>query len=248
MRNPGRETTFRFKQFDVVNTLSAMKVGTDGVLLGAWAMSDLPADAAVSILDVGTGSGVIALMLAQRFSAARITGLEIDADACGEAAGNFCRSPWPDRLDAVRGDFSNPCAVSRKFNFIVSNPPFYSDGLKAPDNARSMARHDGALSLDMLMRQAFRALYDDGRLSLVLPAERVDDLRYLATLNGFTLSRITNVRTVQRKPFRRILAELTKGATSGSGGCDESTLMIYESPGTFSREYKELLADFYLNF
>ena len=111
-----------------------------------------------------------------------------------------------------------------------------------------MARHDGALSLDMLMRQAFRALYDDGRLSLVLPAERVDDLRYLATLNGFTLSRITNVRTVPRKPFRRILAELTKGATAGSGGCDESILMIYESSGTFSGEYKELLADFYLNF
>lgn len=246
MRNPGRETTFHFKQFDVVNTLSAMKVGTDGVLLGAWALSDVQADAAISMLDVGTGSGVIALMLAQRFPTAKITGIEIDADACSEAAGNFRHSPWPDRLEAVCGDFSAPFVVPRRFNAIVSNPPFYSDGLKAPDNARSMARHDSALSLDTLMKQSFQSLYDGGRLSLILPSERMDDLRYMATLHGFIMSRITYVRTVQRKPYRRFLAELTKGSVSG--GCNESTLMIYESHGNFSREYTELLADFYLNF
>ena len=246
MRNPNRETTFHFKQFDVVNSSSAMKVGTDGVLLGAWALADMPADAPLALLDVGTGSGVIALMLAQRFPSAKITGLDIDVEACGEADGNFRHSPWYDRLDTVCGDFAASGAVASAFDAIVSNPPFFSEGQKAPDIARSIARHEGTLSLDTLLREAFHALRDGGRLSLVLPSEREQEVKYLSTVHGFTLSRLTFVGTVPRKPFRRILAELTKGVTSGA--CVESNMMIHESGGMFSREYTSLLKDFYLKF
>ena len=131
---------FRFKQFTVCDERSAMKIGTDGVLVGAWA--DVEDD--WRILDVGTGTGLIALMLAQRNASAKIVGIDISHEAVEEARDNFSRSPWATRLSAIEGDV---CGFegSEKFDHIVSNPPYFVDSLHSPDALRTMARHTSSL-------------------------------------------------------------------------------------------------------
>ena len=140
---------FRFKQFTVWHDRCAMKVGTDGVLLGAWAGQERLGETQVNhprnILDIGTGSGLIALMLAQRFPQARITGIDCDKDAAMQAMENFTGSPWADRLRAVRTGLQDFCrdtaTAAERFDLIVSNPPFYDNTLTNPDSRRSAARH-----------------------------------------------------------------------------------------------------------
>lgn len=260
MRNPDRETVFRFKQFDVSNRLSAMKVGTDGVLLGAW--SSLPpeeeenalpeakgASAPVypSILDVGCGTGLIALMLAQRCPQAHIRGIEIDNMAAEEAQGNFSASPWADRLSVIKGDFIaiHDIVGDQKFDLIVSNPPFFTTGEKSPDQARMAARHEASLPLSTLVETSCRILSDNGHICIVLPADREEELKYLAVVNHLCLSRLTRVSTVTTKPPRRILAELRHGPSSPT---ILSQLHIHGPKGGFSAEYISLVKDFYLNF
>ena len=145
-----REKVFRFKQFGVRHEKSAMKVGTDGVLLGAWTN----AENAKKVLDIGTGTGLIALMIAQR-SKALITGIEIDEDAAEEAYENFVSSPWGDRLRVENSDFavfSNIC--NEKYDVIVSNPPYFVDSLECPDEKRGKARHTSSLSFENLIKGA----------------------------------------------------------------------------------------------
>ena len=142
---------FKFRQFTIWHDRCAMKVGTDGVLLGAWAGQDRPGE----ILDIGTGSGLIALMLAQRFPQARITGIDCDRDAVMQARENFAGSPWSGRLRAIHTSLQNYChgqeAASERFSLIVSNPPFYDNTLTNPDSRRCTARHTGGLPHDELL-------------------------------------------------------------------------------------------------
>ena len=156
--------SFRFKQFFADDSRCAMKVGTDGVLLGAWAPVDnFKSQADCRVLDIGTGCGLVALMLAQRLPMARITAIDIDSEAALQAADNFSRSPWSDRLDAV---CSSAQAVSRSlsslgniagsFHLIVSNPPYFRNSLKNPDAARTLARHSDTLSMSDLLKSCFR--------------------------------------------------------------------------------------------
>lgn len=262
MRNQNRETVFKFKQFEIVNNLSAMKVGTDGVLLGAWAAScddeatDLPTHLAATadtsapnlrILDIGCGTGLIALMLAQRFPTASICGVEIDSMAASEAAYNFEHSPWPNRLKVIKGDI---CMLSSgelggKFDIIVSNPPFFNNGVMAPETSRQQARHETALPLSKLLTAVATLLNDSGSFSVVLPSEREDDLKYRAVVNKLALKRLTRVTTVPHKQAKRILAELSLQPTSV---CVESSLSIKDSNNKFSSKYSDLTKDFYLNF
>lgn len=137
------KSSFKFKQFTIFHDKCAMKVGTDGVLLGAWA----PADKAKRILDVGTGTGLIALQLAQRNPHARITAIEIDAAAAGQATENVSHSPWADRVEVICHDFRDYQPENR-FDLIVSNPPYFIDALKCPDEQRCTARHAGNLNYD----------------------------------------------------------------------------------------------------
>lgn len=259
MRNPDRETVFRFKQFDVNNRLSAMKVGTDGVLLGAW--SSLPpeekkplpetecASAPVypSILDVGCGTGLIALMLAQRCQQAHIYGIEIDNIAADEAFENFAASPWADRLSVIKGDFTTMPEIvgDQKFDLIVSNPPFFTNGEKSPDQARMAARHETSLPLSTLVETSCHLLSDNGHICIVLPVDREEELKYLAVVNHLCLSRLTRVSTVTTKPPRRILAELRRGSSMPT---ILAQLHIHGADGGFSAEYTSLVKDFYLNF
>jgi len=259
MRNPGRETTFHFKQFDVSNCLSAMKVGTDGVLLGAWAFREGIAGGTTvtpgRILDVGCGTGLISLMMAQRFPEAHITGIDIDAIAAEEALTNFKKSPWPGRLNVISGDFNRIYAPSaseskdgqpRRPDCIVSNPPFFSNGGLSHDAARNIARHDSTLSLEMLFSTSAGILESGGRLAAIFPAEHLDRIKFQSVLNGFEIARLCMLHTTPQKAPRRVLCELVKGFASHSGAsCSTEHLHIRLATGEYSDEYIRLVSPFY---
>ena len=178
-----------------------MKVGTDGVLLGAWA-AVRPQDR--RMLDIGTGTGLIALMLAQR-SAARITAVDVDAECATPAAENFAASPWADRLDAVAVAVQRYDPVER-FDLIVSNPPYYVDSLLSPDEGRNTARHAAGLPVGELAAAGVRLLAPGGRFALVLPPVEMQRFRSAALGRRFPV-RWTEVYSTPRRGVRRILAE-----------------------------------------
>lgn len=236
--NPNRCSTFRFKQFEIVNSSSAMKVGTDGVLLGAWADTENP----LRILDIGSGSGLITLMLAQRFPDARITGIEIDADAAGEAQMNAEKTPWHDRVDFICHDFCE-WTCPEKFDLIVSNPPFFTNGLKSPDESRAVARHAASLSPSAILSHGSRMLAPDGTIAMIVPAESVDNLIFEAAMHRLNPVNVTSVTTRVGKPPRRALISFS----TISGPVAHSILTISDN-GTFTPEYRNLTRNFYLEF
>ena len=233
MRNPDRQPTFRFKQFEISNCRSAMKVGTDGVLLGAWAFGGIPPEREVRVLDVGCGTGVIALMLAQRFQSAIITGVEINSDAAGEAALNFSASSWGDRLSVTCSDFLEYAVMDGLpgfYDLIISNPPFFTNGALAPDLSRRAARHEGSLDLASLMARASVLLKPGGRLGMVLPVEQQSRMELQAALSGMTLVPICYVKTVDRKAPRRIMCELVIVTTYMLTGADAGSTTSHMQP------------------
>ena len=181
---------FQFKQFFVRHDRCAMKVGTDGVLLGCWSGYDAAAAGSPTIphryhyarcLDIGTGSGLIALMLAQRFPDALIDAIDIDKAAVEQAAENFAASPWSDRLHAYCAKLQEWSIVnSQLYSLIVSNPPYFQNSLKNPDKGRQTARHTDTLSFSELIHHSTRLLSENGILALILPAEAESEVCELA--------------------------------------------------------------------
>lgn len=233
----GREKTFRFKKFTVLNDRTAMKVGTDGVLLGAWC----PVDGARRVLDVGTGCGVIALMVAQRNSEAHIDGIDIDPGAIEEAAINFAASPWSERLTAIETDFNDMTSPDR-YDLIVSNPPYFTDSLLPPDAARTIARHTGALSYRQLIEGAAQRLTDDGMLAMISPTEAEGTIIETATFASLPVRNITRVIPVEGGAAKRILWLLSRRDMPYR----EDNLTIAHHDGTFTSEYIALTKEFYL--
>lgn len=229
--------SFRFKQFEVRNEDSALKVGTDAVLLGA-AMTVSPDDRRA--LDIGTGTGVIALMLAQRCPGCRITAIDIDGPSAAEAELNFNASPWAERLTARHCPLSG-FVPEGEFDLIFSNPPYYDDSLRNPDAREADARHTGSLSFSEICEFAREHLADDGRLSLVLPAQSENALRRTAASFGLTLFRILRIRTTASKPFARIVAEFARGRRTPVE--EELTL---QNGASRTPEYAALTSEFYL--
>jgi tRNA1Val (adenine37-N6)-methyltransferase len=247
---------FRFKKFEVVNERSAMKVNTDGVLLGA-AMTILPSDR--TMLDVGTGTGTIALMAAQRLSSAilnsssailnevknpRIDAIDIDEASASEASANFINSPWNSILKAHHLPLEEFAASTETvYDLIFSNPPYFEDSLTAPDERKSTARHtsDG-LSYRDIFEFAKDRLSENGRVSLVLPADQEAALTRYARMCGLYLFRILRVRTVPRKAPSRIIAEFSRTR------CAELSeeLLTIQDEGKYTQEYLSLTGDFYL--
>ena len=195
---------FRFKQFTVWHDQCAMKVGTDGALLGAWATVGAHEH---HLLDIGTGSGLIALMLAQR-SQALIDAIDIDAPACQQAKENVARSPFAGRIEVHHSSLSNYHPAERKYDLIASNPPYFIQSLKCPDLTRSQARHADSLSLPELLRESLRLLAHTGRLALVLPFDQRNILLEEAKQVGLHPYRETHVSTRQGTPPKRLLIEL----------------------------------------
>ena len=236
------DNIFRFKEFSVIQQKSAMKIGTDGVLLGAWASGGKP----LNILDVGAGTGIISLMLAQRFQDAVITGIEVDADAAVECRNNFETSEWSSRLNVVNTDFAFFDSADIKFDLIVSNPPFFANGIKAPDSGRALARHSSEnLSPEKLLEKGVSLLSGNGCISMIVPAEYEENLIFKATLLKFSVSRITRVASKEGKPPVRILIEFTN---LPKGAPVISSLSIRGIGNCFSEEYVNLTKDFYINF
>ena len=234
---------FKFRQFTVWHDRCAMKVGTDGVLLGAWAGQDCPGD----ILDIGTGSGLIALMLAQRFPQARITGIDCDRDAVMQARENFAGSPWSGRLRAIHTSLQNYChgpeAASERFGLIVSNPPFYDNTLTNPDSRRCAARHTGGLPHDELLLLSAGLLTDSGVFSLILPSESERSILRLADRSRLHLHRLTRVYSRPGSGVRRILASFGKSPVPAP---IEDSLVLTDADGHRSAEHAALTKEFYL--
>jgi tRNA1Val (adenine37-N6)-methyltransferase len=223
---------FRFKQFVVRQHLCAMKVGTDGTLLGAWAHGGK------RILDIGTGTGLILLMMAQRFPDADLLGIDIDEDACRQAEENVANSPF--RATVARANIIN---IKGEFDCIVSNPPYFNQSLECPDEARTRARHTSSLSYRQLMQSAYKLLTADGEFSLVIPADCKERLEQEATLAGFFKCRECAVKTTPRKMPKRYLLAFRKHPTTSI----ETTEGIIEvKPNERSEWYQELTNDFYL--
>lgn len=236
--------TFLFKQFACSHTRSSMKIGVDAVLLGAWAGAGMPR----RILDVGTGCGVIALMLAQRFPVARITAVDVHAHSVEEAASNFIASPWCDRLEARLQDFNDMETVGA-FDLLVSNPPYFDSGVKEIVSPREMARHESGLSPAVLLRKGARMLAPDGRIALIVPWLRADEIIACGVGAGLVPLRRTDVRGNLSAPLKRSLLEFRKCHDDPQPcECRRSELVLEERPGCPTADHRALCADFYLKW
>jgi tRNA1Val (adenine37-N6)-methyltransferase len=238
--------TFEFKQFTIRQNRCAMKVGTDGILLGAWC--DLcHNDAALSrVLDIGTGTGLVALMLAQRNPAATVEGIEIDKAAFEQANENFQVSPWSNRLRAILGCVKSFAPASR-YTLIAANPPWFNESLKSATPARNLARHDDSLTRSELLSVVNRLLEFDGRFCIILPATDGREFRPLAESYGLHCQRICEVRAKSHKAPGRLLLEFGR---TGPSIVPQTESLTVEGVARhdYTAEFRELTREFYLRF
>jgi len=240
---------FQFKQFLVKQERSAFKVGTDGVLLGAWAR----VEDADSILDIGTGTGLIALMLAQRVAASmpdlviHIVALEIDKDSCEQAMVNVRNSQWKNRIRVINQSFQDYCGTGpAKFDLIISNPPFFSDSRKPDRQEKEISRHDTMLSLPELVSGVGKLLSQDGKFCVILPVEESNKLQKLAAETGLHLHRICRVIPMLSLPEKRHLLEFKRNQAES---IQESGIAIEkDTRHDYTDGYMELTREFYLAF
>jgi tRNA1Val (adenine37-N6)-methyltransferase len=236
----GRNNWFEFKKFRIEQKSSAMKVGTDGVLLGSWTS----VKNASSILDVGTGTGLIALMLAQRCNAT-IDAVELDKEASVEAEYNFSQSSWNERLKVFHGNFLEYCGRNgEKYDLIVSNPPFFINSLRTPNARLALAKHDVNMSIEQLLNKSLSLLKTDGRLSLIFPYENLDLVKESARLAGYYVKKRTDVYAKPSKSPIRVLMEFTLTPVFP----ETDQLVIKDESGEFSATFREMTAPYYLNF
>lgn len=249
---------FKFKKFEIFHKQSSMKVGIDGTLLGAWC--SIPQGG--KVMDVGTGCGLIALMIAQRSQDSTILGIDIHHPSIVEASENFSNSPFAQRLKAENINFMD-IINEREFDLIVSNPPFFNAGIKNVSNPRLAARHQYSLPLEKLISKSSDLLKENGLLSLIIPFE----FRYTANLHalhsGLILNRYTTVQGNPKVKPKRILIEWKKISNDNHNDClklkdsskkeqrdslEENILILEKEPGCPTSQYIELCADFYLKF
>lgn len=225
-----------------------MKVGTDGVLLGAWAMLDEPGAVHTgkttgAVLDIGTGSGLVALMLAQRFPQAKIDAIDIEPAAVEQARYNFLQSPWKERVRSFLSPLQE-WQTEKRYDLIVSNPPYFQNSLKNPDKGRELARHTDSLPYDNLLRCTSALLAPRGIAAFVLPAQAETEIIRIAKENGLYCSRLTRVHSKPGKPAKRILIEFSP--TPPETPLVPQTFYIESATSPRSEEYAEMTKDFYL--
>ena len=231
-----------------------MKVGTDGVLLGAWCpvgefrgsgvQEFRGSGGFIKVLDVGTGSGLIALMLAQRLPDAQITAIDIDSGAVEQAKYNFSVSPWADRLDCQQTALQE-VEGETIYDLIISNPPYFQDSLKNPDSQRAMARHTDTLSYEELLKNSVRLLKKEGFIALVLPIEAEQQIIALGQRYGLYPTHITRVYPKPGKEAKRLLIALASSPNKLIAS-SLSTLTLESETAPRSEAYKELTKEFYL--
>ena len=232
---------FRFKQFTVNQARSAMKVGTDGILLGAWTPFD---HKPCSILDVGAGTGLISLMLAQRSKADTIDAIEIDESAYEECVDNFERSDWSDRLFCYHASFLEFVAeIDDQYDLIVSNPPFYDDDFKTGDDQRFLARFSDALPMKHLLFGVSKLLSRSGVFSAIIPFKEEDKFLDYAKEVGLYPSQILRTKGRPNSKIKRSLLSLSFLESE----VEINELIIETDRHNYTTEFKALTSDFYLN-
>jgi len=245
---------FRFKQFTVWHDRCAMKVGTDGVLLGAWCSQLGSREKVIDhkgtsrdlrILDVGTGSGLAALMLAQTYPEARIDAIDIAPESIEQAEYNFRLSPWAERVNA------HLCSLQEwqgEYDLIVSNPPYFVDSLKNPEKGREWARHTGTLEYHELLQHSLRMLAPRGSIAYILPAAAKQPIGEIAHSMGLAITHIVHIYSKPGKenPIRILINLQRKEELSDGIGTQTDTLYIESAHSPRSEEYADWTKDFYL--
>jgi len=233
---------FQFKQFIVDQSGCAMKINTDGVLLGAITGAGNPA----ALLDIGTGTGVIALMLAQRFTKAKIDAVEIDTGAAKTAGGNFKRSPFADRLAVYSTGYENyfDQFPEKKYDLIVSNPPFYVSSLKSPRAKKTLAKHTDIDFFKRLIKAVSNHLAVNGSCWLILPATLMEMVISLAAAYKINLQKTVNIHSYAHSGAHRVILSIGFNEVSA----EIINLTIYKAEGIYSEEYKTLLQPYFLAF
>jgi tRNA1Val (adenine37-N6)-methyltransferase len=235
------KTFFQFKQFGVYQDNCAMKISTDGVILGAYSGSGNPKQ----ILEIGVGTGVVSLMMAQRFPEASFTGLEIDQEACLQASFNAGNSPWGNRINFIHQSFQDfyP-SENQKFDLIISNPPYYPDHLKSNDLRKNLALHNDSLPFSTLLEGTSRLLASGGEFWVILPFQQMKNLEMEALKVGLFPSHLLIIRDKPIKPILRVIRSF--GFSKEKGFSNE--LCIKDDNNKYSKGYADLLEDFLLIF
>ncbi|NEW79721.1 MAG: methyltransferase [Gelidibacter sp.] len=231
---------FQFKQFTILQDKTAMKVGTDGVLLGAWANLDFNPN---SILDIGAGTGLIALMMAQRCDSETIDAIELNDAAYEQTVENFENSDWADRLfcyHASLAEFTEE--IDEKYDFIIANPPFYTSTYKELSEERAMARHAESLTYEDLLKSTSKLLSENGNCAFVIPFEEAENFLKIAEKLKLYPNRITSVRGAVNTIVKRSLLQFSFAKTEIV--TNELTLELWRH--NYTEEYKSLVQDFYL--
>ncbi|HZX57377.1 MAG TPA: methyltransferase [Mucilaginibacter sp.] len=233
---------FKFKQFDVDQTGCALKINTDGVLIGTLTDAGNPS----SILDIGTGTGVIALMLAQKFTSAKIDAVEIDPLAAGTAEKNFANSPFSERLGIYPLSFEDFFMRNRdkKYDMIVSNPPFYINSLKSPQANKELAKHTDKDFFERLIRSAAEHLTPQGTFWLILPIDIEQLISTLSSGNTLFPQRIIRIQSFPHSDAHRIIMSFGFNEVS----TEITKLSIYQAENCYSDEYKKLLQPYFIAF
>ncbi|NGX84422.1 methyltransferase [Aequorivita sp. KMM 9714] len=231
---------FQFKQFTIEQDRCAMQIGTDGVLLGAWVSIE---NNPFSILDIGAGTGVIALQLAQRSDAEMIDALEVDDNAYEQCVDNFENSPWGDRLfcyNASLGEFIEE--IEDKYDLIISNPPFYSEDYKTSDESRDLARFNDSLPFDELIFSASQLLSEEGIFAVVIPRKEEEGFLKMAEQENLFAKRICRVKGNETSQEKRSLIEFSFEKSTPK----IENLTIETSRHKYTEEYISLVNEFYL--
>ena len=233
-------SVFKFKEFEVNQEGCAMKINTDGVLLGSLVEAGCP----VRILDVGSGTGVIAMMLAQRFPEALVDAIDIDEVAFFRSEENFLKSQFADRMIAYCGDFET-LEPSYRYDLIVSNPPFYINTLHNPDQRKRLARHTDLDFFKRLIRFSKERLVEGGTLQLILPADLSDEIKVYTDSEELMLTRTVNVQSFSDTEIIRKVLTFSKSENDNKQ-C--SNFVIYHQKGIYSKDYRSVLKPFFLAF
>jgi tRNA1Val (adenine37-N6)-methyltransferase len=233
---------FHFKKFSIDDSMAAMKIGTDSVLLGAW----VPCGNEVRIIDIGTGSGILALMMAQRNQNATIDAVELDFDAANAAQLNINVSPWPGQVHVYNTAIQQFAeGISEAYSLLICNPPFFNNSLKTPHDKRNFARHNDSLPAKELIEIASRLITRNGKAALIIPAGNYNNWLDEASRSGLFLTHCTWVKSYPDREPHRVMVAFAK---SEPAHVIENELSIYDSQKVYSQSYRELTKEFYLKF
>ncbi len=233
---------FHFKKFSIDDSKAAMKIGTDAVLLGSWVNCRHES----RILDIGTGSGILALMMAQRNPGTAIDAIELDSNAATLAQQNFRMSPWEGQITCLNKSFQQYAAeTDKKYSLLICNPPFFTASLKTPEKARNLARHNDSLPVNELLQLTSHLLDKQGKAAFVFPADAFNDWILEAEKHSLYPQHITRVKSTSSHKPHRVLLLLSKIPFQKPM---EDEISIYLPDRSYTKEYQQLTSCFYLNF